>query len=115
MVGGAHQWSALHLLESFLQSYFLVSPELFRCDIFSHGVMTVRGLQILADGHNLTTGLQEIVHQFLYFCGSLTQSDHDARLGLDAAFGYLLKYFEAGIITGGTAHQRTDAAYGLPL
>ena len=62
MVRGSHQGGALYLFEAFGHAYLFVFLELLWGDILGHVVVAVAGLQILADGENLTTYGSEVIH-----------------------------------------------------
>ena len=75
--------------------------------------MLVRRLQVLPDGQDVATRLAQVAHQFLHLFRGLPQPYHDARFGGNAALRDLSQHFQAGLVFGGAAHQRTDAAHRL--
>src|SRR5690606_7061209 len=78
MVATPYQWSAFHKCKSSGHSFFPIHRKDIGMDKFSDRMVHRGGLQLLADGEDITSMFTPVVHDLQDFITGFSESDHDA-------------------------------------
>src|SRR4051812_5239228 len=80
MVGAAHQWSTLDVLEAELESVLAKVGELLWGVVAAHREVVLRGPQILADGQDVDFMLAQVAHGLVELLLHFPKAYHEAAL-----------------------------------
>src|SRR5690606_2840882 len=115
VVGGAYEGAALDVLDAFGLADHLVPAKDVRVNELLDRQVHPRGLQVLADRHDIDAVGDEIIHQLDYFILGLAQAYHDAALRTQSLLLGAAKHLERALVVGLRAHAPVESRYGFDV
>jgi hypothetical protein len=114
MIGRPYERTAFNKAEAFAQAGLLVFCKYFRANEFSDRKMFGSRLKILAHSKHITTCRPKIIHSFIDLSLCLTQSEHNARFGLNACIVQTPDNLQASVIFSLYPYLLGKPAYCFP-
>jgi len=93
VVRGADEGAGLDYVVPDFEAVFFPVLEFFRCDPAIYGSVLGGGLEILAQGQNVDSGITEVLVGFGQLFGLFTNAEHEAGCGGKASVGGMLQDF----------------------
>lgn len=113
MIGGAHQRSALHVLDALRLANLFVPCELVGMHEFLDREVHTRWLQVLPDGHDVQADLHEIVHQRQHLVIRLSETHHDAAFCSQALLLRYAQDIQGALVNGLGTNPLVEAGHGF--